>query len=81
MLEIYIVTRYFIPTEGNDSRSQERFDNLIQARKRWHTLVASDLDKATILWEMIQIVRGADGICLASEIIDNRVPEEVEPNE
>lgn len=75
MEEIYIVTRYFIPVEGNDSRSQERFDNLIQARKRWHTLVASDLDKPTILWEMIQIVRGADGICLASEIIDNRVVE------
>lgn len=76
MEEIYIVTRYFIPVEGNDSRSQERFDNLIAARKRWHTLVASDLDKTTIAWEMIQIVRGKDGICLASEIIDNRVQPE-----
>ena len=75
MEEIYIVTRYFIPVDGNDSRSQERFDNLLAARKRWHTIVASDLDKNTILWEMIQIVRGADGICLASEIIDNRVVE------
>lgn len=78
MEEIYIVTRYFIPVDGNDSRSQERFDNLIAARKRWHTLVASDLDKSTILWEMIQIVRGADGICLANEIIDNRVAPVVE---
>lgn len=76
MEEIYIVTRYFIPTEGSDSRSQERFSDLTQARKRWHTLVASDLDKASILWELIQIVRGADGILLASEIIDNRVPPE-----
>lgn len=77
MEEIYIVTRYFIPFDGSDSRSQERFNDLTQARKRWHTLVASDLDKPTIAWEMIQIVRGADGICLASEIIDNRVqPEE-----
>ena len=76
MEEIYIVTRYFIPTEGSDSRSQERFSDLTQARKRWHTLVASDLDKASILWELIQIVRGADGILLASEIIDNRVPVE-----
>lgn len=79
MEEIYIVTRYFIPVDGSDSRSQERYDNLIAARKRWHTLVASDIDKATIAWEMIQIVRGADGICLASEIIDNRVAPE--PNE
>ena len=76
MEEIFIVTRYFIPTEGGDSRSQERFNNLIAARKRWHTIVATDLDKQTILWEMIQIVRGADGICLASEIIDHRVVEE-----
>ena len=76
MEEIYIVSRYLIPVEGNDSRSQERFDNLTQARKRWHTLVASDLDKNTILWEMIQIIRGADGICLASEIIDNRTEEQ-----
>ena len=75
MEEIYIVTRYIIPVGGSDTRSQERFDDLIQARKRWHTIVASDLDKDTILWEMIQIVRGADGICLASEIIDNRVTE------
>ena len=42
MEEIFIVTRYFITTDGTDSRSQERFDNLIAARKRWHTLVASD---------------------------------------
>ena len=76
MEEIYIVTRYFIPIEGSDSRSQERFDNLVAARKRWHTLVASDLDKPTILWELIQIVRGFDGVCLASEIINNRVSEE-----
>lgn len=75
MSEIYIVTRYFISTDGTDNRSQERFDNLIAARKRWHTIVASDLDKPTIAWEMLQIVRGADGVCLASEIIDNRVVE------
>lgn len=75
MEEIFIVTRYFITTDGTDSRSQERFNNLIAARKRWHTIVASDIDKATIAWEMIQIVRGADGICIASEIIDNRIRE------
>jgi len=78
MEEIYIVTRYFIPFEGNDSRSQERFNNLIQARKRWHTIVATDLDKETIAWEMVQIVNGQNGICLANEIIDNRIPPEPE---
>lgn len=81
MEEIYIVTRYFIPFDGNDSRSQERFDNLIKARKRWHTIVASDLDKESIAWEMVQIVNGQNGICLANEIIDNRITEEVTENE
>lgn len=78
MEEIYIVTRYIIPVTGNDSRSQERFNDITQARKRWHTIVATDLDNANIAWEMIQIVRGVDGICMASEIIDNRVPEQGE---
>ena len=71
----YIVSRYIIPTEGSDTRSQERFDTDIEARKRWHSIIASDIDKNTILWEMVQIVR-EDGICIASEILDNRVPEE-----
>ena len=70
---IYIVTRYIIPFEGNDTRSQERFDDLTQAKKRWHSIIASDIDKSTtIAWEMVQIVR-EDGICVASEIMDNRV--------
>lgn len=71
---IFIVTRYIIPTEGNDTRSQERFDNETAAKKRWHSIIAGDIDKNTILWEMVQIVR-EDGICIASEIIDNRTTE------
>lgn len=77
----YIVTRYIIPFEGNDTRSQERFDDLTQAKKRWHSIIAGDIDKtSTISWEMVQIVRG-DGICLANEIIDNRVSETPEEEE
>lgn len=73
---IYIVTRYIIPFEGSDTRSQERFDDLTQAKKRWHSIIASDIDKTTIAWEMVQIVR-EDGICVASEVMDNRpAPEE-----
>lgn len=74
-MPIFIVSRYIIPVEGSDTRSQERFDDLTQAKKRWHSIIASDIDKTSIAWEMVQIVRG-DGICLANEIIDNRVPPE-----
>lgn len=69
----YIVTRYIIPYEGNDTRSQERFDTDVNAKKRWHSIIATDIDKRdTIAWEMVQIVR-SDGICIASEVMDNRV--------
>ena len=73
----YIVTRYIIPADGgNDTRSQERFADMITAKKRWHSIIASDIDKDTVAWELVQIVR-EDGICIASEILDNRVvPEE-----
>lgn len=74
-MPIFIVSRYIIPVEGSDTRSQERFDDLVQAKKRWHSIIASDIDKTSIAWEMVQIVRGADGICIASEIIDNRIRE------
>lgn len=73
----YIVTRYIINLEGSDTRSQERFDDLTQAKKRWHSIIASDIDKTTIAWEMVQIVR-EDGICVASEIMDNRPAPELE---
>jgi hypothetical protein len=73
----YIVTRYIINIEGSDTRSQERFDDLTQAKKRWHSIIASDIDKTTIAWEMVQIVR-EDGICVASEIMDNRPAPEPE---
>lgn len=74
----YIVTRYIVNIEGSDTRSQERFDDLTQAKKRWHSIIASDIDKATIAYELVQIIR-EDGICVASEIIDNRIP--LEPEE
>lgn len=72
----YIVTRYIIPADGgNDTRSQERFADLTAAKKRWHSIIASDIDKDTVAWELVQIVR-EDGICIASEILDNRVTSE-----
>ena len=76
MEDFYIVTRYFLNVDGgNDGRSQQRYDDITQAKKQWHQQIATDIDKATILWELIQIVRSVDGLCIASEIIDNRVPE------
>lgn len=73
----YFVLRYIIPFEGNDSHSEEKFTDITLAKKRWHTIIASDIDKTTLAYELIQIIR-EDGICVASEILDNRLPPEVE---
>lgn len=74
---MFFVTRVFFSTDGKQSNSIEMFDNDTAAKKRWHSIIASDIDKQTISFEMVQIVR-EDGICVASEIIDNRVPVEEE---
>ena len=76
---LFFVTRYIIPFTGNDSHSEEKFEepdpsNPVQAKKRWHAIIASDIDKSTIAYELVQIVR-EDGICIASEKLDNRVPD------
>ena len=76
----YIVLRYIIPFDGNDSHSEERFADITSSKKRWHSIIATDIDKQTIAYELIQIIR-EDGICVASEIIDNRVPETPEEGE
>lgn len=73
----YIVLRYIIPFEGNDSHSEERYADLTSAKKRWHSIIASDIDKQTVAYELVQIIR-EDGICVASEILDNRAPAEEE---
>lgn len=75
---LYFVLRYIIPFEGNDSHSEEKFTDIVPAKKRWHTIIASDIDKTTLAYELIQIIR-EDGICVASEILDNRIPPEPEP--
>ena len=72
---LYFVTRYIIPFEGNDSHSEEKFDSDLKAKKRFYNILAADIDKQTIAYELVQIVR-EDGICVASQVFDNRVPVE-----
>lgn len=69
----YFVSRVAIDNTQTQTQSIQRYDDLVQAKKRWHNIIAADIDKDTLLYEMVQIVRD-DGICVASEIIDNRVP-------
>lgn len=73
---MYFVTRVCIDTENQQTNSIQKYDDAIQARKRWHNIIAADIDKTAVLFEMVQIIRD-NGVCIDSEIIDNR-PQEAE---
>lgn len=75
MERMFFVSRVCIDTGGAQTQSIQRYDDEIQAKKRWHNIIAGDIDKTTVQYELVQIVR-SDGICIASEIIDNRTAPE-----
>ena len=57
----YIVLRYFINKEGTASHSEQAFDDEIQARKRYHNIIAADIDSNTLKYELVQVIRSTDG--------------------
>ena len=67
---MWFVTRVFFKN-GTQSNSIQMFTDEIAARKRFYTILATDIDNKDIEFEMIQIVR-EDGVCIASMPIDNR---------
>ena len=71
----FFVTRVFFRKNTHEkSASTQDYTDEIQARKRFYSILASDIDSDAYEYEMVQIVRG-DGICIASQVFDNRVPE------
>lgn len=78
MERMYFVTRVNFDTTGKQSNSIQMFTDEVQARKRFYNILAADIDNENYQFEMVQIVRD-DGICIASEVFDNRVaPEPLE---
>ena len=67
---MWFVTRVFF-TGGEQRNSIQSFDSEIAARKRFYTVLASDIDNANYEYELVQIVRD-DGVCIASQVFDNR---------
>ncbi len=66
----YFVTRVFF-RNGEQSNSIQKYEDETAARKRFYTIIATDIDSENIQYELVQIVRD-DGICIASMPIDNR---------
>ena len=72
---MFFVTRVFFKKETHEQKSSiQSYDDEIAARKRFYSILASDIDTDAYEYEMVQIVR-EDGICIASQVFDNRVPE------
>ena len=72
---MFFVTRvFFSKSTGKQSNSIQAFDTEIAAKKRFYNILAADIDAADIEYELVQLVR-EDGICVASQVFDNRAQE------
>lgn len=77
---MYIVTRFNINQAGIETHSQQKYDELTPAMKRFYTVIASDIDNDNYQYELVQVVRD-DGIVIANQVFDNRQLIQVEPTE
>lgn len=75
---MFIVYRYNINSEtGAEQHSAQKFEDEIAAKKRFYSIIASDIDNASLNYEMAQVVRD-DGIAILSQVFDNRPVSEPE---
>lgn len=65
----FVVRVFFAASDGKQSNSIQKFDDEITARKRYYSVLASDIGSDNIQYELVQIVRD-DGICIASQVFD-----------
>ena len=76
---MFIVYRFNINAEsGAQQHSAQMFEDEIAAKKRFYSIIASDIDNASLSYEMAQVVRD-DGIAILSQVFDNRPAPEPEP--
>ena len=57
----YIVLRFNINKSGQESHSEQRFDNETQAMKRFYNILAADIDSESLQYELVQVIRSTDG--------------------
>ena len=72
---MWFVVRVNINQSGTQANSIQKFDNETAAYKRYYNILAADIDNENFQYELCQIVR-EDGICVASQVFDNRTPTE-----
>ena len=73
---LYFVMRVFLRKNTHEQQNSiQKYEEEIAAKKRFYSILASDIDSDAYEYELVQIVRG-DGICIASQVFDNREVEQ-----
>ena len=71
---MYFVFRvFFNATTGTQSNSAQMYTDLVQAQKRFYTILASDIDEDKYSYELVMIT-DSNGLTLAYQVFDKRVP-------
>ena len=72
---MYFVMRvFFNATTGAQSNSIQMYTDLVQAQKRFYTILASDIDEDKYSYELVMIT-DSNGLTLAYQVFDKRNPE------
>lgn len=73
----FFVVRTIIDVEGKQTNSIQLYGEEKSARKRFYSIIASDIDKESVAYELVMIVTG-DAITLETFIVDNSENTEAE---
>lgn len=71
----YLVVRYMVIGINTEQHSIQSYDSFNAAKKRLYSIVAGDIDKPDLTYELVQLVR-KDGIVMQTEILDNTIKED-----
>lgn len=70
---MFLVIRFNVNQQGTEAHSIQKYDNEIQAMKRYYSIIASDIDNDNYQYELCQVVRD-DGTLIVTQVFDNRQP-------
>ena len=68
----YFVVRTYLDMDGKQNNSIQLYGEEKSAKKRFYSIIASDIDKESIQYELCMIVTG-DGVTLETFQIENPV--------
>ena len=66
----YIVLRFNINKQGTEAHSEQKFNDEVQAMKRYYNILAADIDSDNYTYELVQVIRSSDGSAIANQVFD-----------